>query len=212
MSEKTPSLTNTKSFLKIEGKCKETKELTETKMVKEYNKSLSTTSTSSVESGIYDMNDSYIETSAGEEITIGEAVEEILLNAQKECRLISGLNNASKYLKETENPDHSLFFFIAPSPTKDSLTHMQEVVLQAFCFESDIYIIKLDSAQKLNRILGLQRCESCALVQRSATLNIENIGDDIDFEKFTEMENILIDHCEDFWSEPIQPVIKLPEK
>lgn len=181
-------------------------------MVKEFNKSLSNTSTVSVESGIYDMEEYSIGTPAELDINIGEVVQQILLEAQKESRVISGLNNASKYLKETDNPEHSLFFFIAPSIAGDSLTHMQEVVLQAFCFESDIYIIKVDSAEKLSFILGSKRSDTCALVQRSAVKDLGNNVDELDFGTFTKIENLLIDHCEEFWSEPIQPVIKLPEK
>ena len=80
---------------------------------------------------------------------------------------------------------------------------MQEVVLQAFCFESDIYIIKLDSAEKLTRIVGCEHEVTCALIQK----HFHNQA-----KKFSELESCLIDHCEDFWDEPIQPIIKLPEK
>lgn len=141
-------------------------------------------------------------------MTIGETIKEILLEAQKENRLISGLSNASTYLKESENAEHSLFFFIVQSSTSDSLAHIQEVILQSFCFENDIYIIKLDSVEKLNKILGSeQRCDTCALVQKLS----QNKGQSRK-EKYTERETILIDHCEDFWDELVQPVIKLPEK
>lgn len=181
-------------------------------MVKEFNKSLSNTSTTSVESGVFDLDDSF-ETSTGLKMNIGDAVKHILVEANDENRLICGLNNASKFLRNTENPEHSLFFFIAPSVNGDSVTHMQEVVLQAFCFENDIYIVKLDSGKKLNSILGLKTCDdTCALVQRSAVMDIKNNDVEVDLNKFTELENILIDHCEDFWSEPIQPIIRLPEK
>lgn len=191
--------------LKIDNLCKKVKG-TEDKMVKEFNKS------TSVESGIFDVDDSFIETSDGLEINIGDAAREILAEAQKENRLISGLKETSKFLKETENPEHSLFFFIAPSTTGDSLTHMQEVFLQAFCLESDIYIIKVDSAEKLNKILGTKRADTCALVQRSAVIDMKSQDDEIDFNKFSELEDILIDLCEDYWSEPVQPIIRLPDK
>jgi growth arrest and DNA-damage-inducible protein len=187
--------------------CKESQD----KMVKEFNKSFSNTSTTSVESGVFDLDDSF-ETPSGLKLTIGDAVKEILMEADKENRLICGFNDASKYLKETEYPEHSLFFFIAPS-NGDSVSHMHEVLLQAFCFENDIYIVKLDSADKLNSILDSKdRGVTCALVQRSAVMDMKTEHDEIDLEKFTELENILIDHCEDFWSEPIQPIIRLPDK
>jgi growth arrest and DNA-damage-inducible protein len=166
----------------------------------------------SVDSGVFDLDDSF-ETSKGLKMNIGDAVKEILVEANEEHRLICGLNNVSKFLSDTEHPEHSLFFFIVPAVNGDSVTHMQEVVLQAFCFENDIYIVKLDSAEKLNSILGakLPR-DSCALVQRAAVLDIKSTDDEVDLNKFSELENILIDYCEDFWCEPIQPIVKLPEK
>lgn len=181
-------------------------------MVKEYNKSFSNTSTTSVESGVFDLDDSF-ETPSGLKMNIGDAVKEILLEADEESRLICGLNDASKFLRDTEYPEHSLFFFIAPSKTGDSVSHMQEVMLQAFCFENDIYIVKLDCSEKLSSILGSkQRDTTCALVQRSAVMDLKSTNDEIDLNKFSELENVLIDHCEDFWSEPIQPIIRLPDK
>lgn len=173
------------------------------KMIQDIIKTLEATSTFSVGSRIFDDCDATATT--GVRMNIGQIIEGILLEAQKESRLISGLNNASKYLKETDTPEQSLFFFIAPSLHKDSLTHMQEVVLQSFCFENDIYIIKLDNAAKLTKILGSNGEITCALVQKSSpTLNSTK--------KYSDLESSLIDHCEDFWGEPVQPIHQLPDK
>lgn len=181
------------------------------KMVKEFNKSLSNTSTTSIESGIFDMYDSESGSLTSDQITnVGETIEYMLIEAQKTDRLICGLKEAAKYLTETEIPENSLFFFVAPSKVGDYEAHMSSIFLQAFCFERDIYIIQLDSAQKLSRILGLKECHTCALVQRTIPISEEH--EDIIQEEFTDIENELIDHCESFWSEPIQPIIKLPEK
>lgn len=158
-------------------------------------------SMASIESGIFDMDE--VEGASELKMNIGETIVAILAEAQKENRLICGLNNALQHLKETDCPEHSLFFLVAPSAA-DSLAHMQEVVLQSFCFENDIYIIKLDSAEKLKSILGLDNTVTCALVQR-----LTHHGKK---EKYTKLETNLIDHCEDFWDELIQPIIKLPEK
>lgn len=202
--------------------CEKSKNNQRVKMVKEFNKSLSNVSTTSVESGICDMyssddydceesNATICETEINK-MTLGEAVKRILVESNDSGRLICGLNKVSEYLNSTEFLEHSLFFFIAPSAKSDSLVHMQEVVLQSFCFENDIYIIKVDSAEKLNKIIDSNRCDTCALVQRSAVCDLKSVDDPIDIDKFTELENILIDHCEDFWSEPVQPIVKLPEK
>lgn len=167
-------------------------------MVKEY---ATQTSTISVESGIFDMEMPSLKEEM-QKMSIGEIVEKILIDANKEGRLISGLNNAAKYFNETETPEDSLFFFMAPA--RDSTTHMSTILLKAFCFENDIYCVQLDNADKLSKIIN---CEgvTCALVQRS----IVNKRED---EKCSVTEEILIDTCEDFWDEIVQPVIKLPEK
>lgn len=136
-------------------------------------------------------------------MNIGDTIQALLIEAQKENRLICGLNNASKYLKETENPEHSLFFFVASSSVGDSLAHIQEVVLQSFCFENDIYIIKIDDSEKLTRIVGSEQNVSCALIQKYFQQGRK---------KYSEMETRLIDHCEDFWDELVQPIIKLPDE
>ncbi|CRL03224.1 CLUMA_CG016304, isoform A [Clunio marinus] len=141
-------------------------------------------------------------------MNIGETVEVILKKAQEENRLISGLNNISNFLIEAENSEQSLFFFVVPSTTSDSIAHMQEVVLQSFCFENDIYIIKLDSVEKLNKILGCEKVVSCALVQKMTQAKDSQSRSS----KYTDFEMNIIDHCEEFWDELVQPIIKLPEK
>lgn len=133
---------------------------------------------------------------------ISEAVVKILTEARNENRLVCGLKDTSQYLKETENLQHSLFFFIAPASTGDSLTHIQEIVLQSFCFENDIYIIKLDNAEKLTMITGSEATITCALVQKLHSKHVKS---------YSALETCLIDYCEEFWDQPVQPSIKLPE-
>lgn len=168
----------------------------EENMVKEYSKSLSNTSTTSVESGIFEMEFSQFEEDM-KKMTIGEAVERVLIEANQSGRLISGLKNSITHLNETETPEDSLFFFMAP--TRDHASHMSTILLKAFCFENDIYIVQLDSAEKLSKLINIEGA-TCALVQRSSATN-----------KSSMVEEMLIDHCEDFWDELVQPIIKLPE-
>ena len=188
-------------------------------MVKEFNKSLSNTSTTSIESGIFDIDfipddcDDIDEVSS-EVQSIGETVKKIISDAEKESRVIGGWTETVNYLNETENPEHSLFFFFVPCDEKskcDSISHMREVMMKAFCLDHDIYVIQLDSEQKLSALLGSESYQ-CALIQRSSTLKCENPEDEIDLDEFSDLENLLIDYCEQNWYEPIQPVIRLPEK
>lgn len=130
--------------------------------------------------------------------SIGKSVRSVILRADLESRLVIGLSSAIQQL--TENASDTLFCILVTPKKGDCATHMQEVLLKAFCFENDIYIIQVDSSEKLARQLNVTSCGSCVLVQRSPT-NGENSA----------TEELLIDFCEEFWDAPTQPVVHLPE-
>lgn len=132
---------------------------------------------------------------------VGKTIKQLLLKAQSESRVTVGLSACINILSKT--PEDSLFCLLAEPKKGDSATHMHEVLLEAFCYENDIYVVKVDSADKLSRILGQSDIESCALIQKSWTSNNED-------ESFDSLENALVDHCEAFWDAPQQPIIKLP--
>lgn len=132
-------------------------------------------------------------------VSIGQKIRAALWCAQVERRLIIGLNEAVKILSSTNN--HSLFCVLAPSKVGDtSAAHIQEVLLEAYCYENDIYIIKVDTAEKLTRILGAHQPQSCVLIQKSP----KNAAD------ITAIEGELIDYCEEIWNEPNDEPITLP--
>ncbi|XP_055688101.1 growth arrest and DNA damage-inducible protein GADD45 alpha [Lutzomyia longipalpis] len=143
-----------------------------------------------------------VEQMARKPTNLGRTVRNVLLRAQTDKRTIVGVAAAVKTLSSA--PEDALFCFLAPPSQGDSATHMQEVLLQAFCFENDIYIIKVDSSEKLSRILGAHTLESCALVQKAWTVDQTE-------ELLTAAEEDLVDHCEAFWDAPNQPVVRLPE-
>lgn len=127
---------------------------------------------------------------------ITTCLRSVLLRADLECRLIIGLPAAVKQL--SVDPEDTLFCVVISSQKGDSATHIQEVLLRAFCFENDIYTVQADSAEKLGRMLNVY-CGSCVLVQKSSTGTTSLT------------EEALIDFCEDYWDAPIQPVVPLPE-
>lgn len=137
------------------------------------------------------------------EVEIGLAAKHALLLAKIENRLIMGLSDAISHLAKT--PEEYLFCFMAPPKPGDSATHMHEVLLQAFCFENDIYIIKVDSAEKLSRLLGSSTVQSCALIQKTWSPDHQT-------EVLSKVEDKLVDYCEEHWEAPAKPIIKLPEK
>lgn len=131
-------------------------------------------------------------------VQIGHKICAALWCAQIEDRLIIGLNEAVRMLSQT--PNNSLFCIMTPASAGDTSTHIQEVLLEAYCYENDIYIIKVDTAVKLSRILGTRRQQSCVLIQKSP----KNAAD------ITAIEGELIDYCEEIWNEPNNTLIILP--
>lgn len=132
--------------------------------------------------------------------SIGTTVRCALERAQEESRLVVGLPSVIKTLADPEHD--AVFCILAPPDIGDSATHMHETLLEAYCYENDIYVIKVDSSKKLSRILGSYDLEFCALIQNPsmATKN----------EPLTVAEEALVDHCEEHWDAIKQPIIGLP--
>ncbi|XP_055318007.1 uncharacterized protein LOC129576666 [Sitodiplosis mosellana] len=130
-------------------------------------------------------------------VSVGHKIRAALWCAQVEKRLIIGLNEAVKMLSKA--PDNSLFCILAPAKG-DTSTHIQEVLLEAYCYENDIYMVKVDAAEKLTRILGTRQSQTCCLIQKS-TINAADI---------TAIEGELIDYCEEIWNETNVTPIALP--
>ncbi|RVE45017.1 hypothetical protein evm_010335 [Chilo suppressalis] len=143
---------------------------------------------------------------------IGQCIKTVLLRAFIEKRLTIGLLPAIQYL--SQNSDGALFCLTAEAPPGDSATHMQEVLLQAFCVENGIYVIKVDSDTKLKKLLGCDIPKldfSCVLVHYPYTDPFSD-SQEIDLSILTESERDLVNHCESNWGYSQMPVIKLPEK
>ncbi|XP_050075786.1 uncharacterized protein LOC126563203 [Anopheles maculipalpis] len=136
-------------------------------------------------------------------VGIGASARKALLSALEDKRLVVGLASAIRSL--AANPEQYNFCFLAPS--SESGSHMQEVLMEAFCFEHDIYIIRVDSADKLSRLVQSPVIASCALVRKLPAKMARRMNN-----AFRRSESILIEHCELYWDEPHKPVIKLPEK
>lgn len=126
---------------------------------------------------------------------IGQCIKTVLRRAYVEQRLTIGLLPAIQYL--SKHSDGALFCLTAEAAPGDSATHMQEVLLQAFCTENDIYVIKVDSQEKLKKLLG--RCTSsdysCILVHYPYADPFTD-SQEIDLSILTESERDLVEHCE----------------
>lgn len=137
---------------------------------------------------------------------IGYTVSKALQQAKHDERLVVGLSQAVKTL--SNEPEDTIFCVLAQPKPGDSATHMQVILLEAYCYENGIYTIKVDSLEKMSCIADATKLESCVLIQRHKY-------DDAQPQhklKFLELEERLIDHCEDYWDAQHQPVIRLPDE
>lgn len=159
-----------------------------------------------------------------ESAMVGRVLRNALVKAGSEHRLMAGVQNAIKTLSQI--PEETLFCVMAAcSDETDSATHINQVLLEAFCYENDIYVLKVDSASKLGRLLSNSSSESsdkmgtCCLIQK--TLSVD--GKEFDrkssgkYDSEEEEEDILntheaelVDYCEAFWNVPQLPIIELP--
>lgn len=133
---------------------------------------------------------------------IGDSVRSVLTTAQKHKRIVMGFTEAIKLLSKT--PEDVEFCFLAEPKDGDSATHMNEVLLQAFCYEHGIYIIKIDSSRKLATVLNTNKPdEACVLIRKSSPMDKETtISSD---------EDILTNFCENCWDNTNKCIVNLPE-
>lgn len=145
--------------------------------------------------------------------SIGETVQNVLSLAKQAQRITLGFSDAIKLLSKT--PEEAQFCFLTEPKHGDSATHMNEVLLQAFCYEHGIYIIKVDDGRKLAHILGtLNADETCVLIlKHKMAIDMDDVPlkgamDNIEEAQYTTEENLLINFCE---TSSWQNVVKLPE-
>lgn len=144
--------------------------------------------------------------------TAGETVRLVLLRAIVEKRIIVGLSSAIKQLAAA--PEQTLFCVVAQPLDDDeesAADHMNRTLLEAFCYEHDIYVVKVDSVRRLNCILGArhQQETSCALVQKPLSKTGVQLAVGDDELLLTDTELALVDHCEDYWDHP-NTVLPIP--
>lgn len=138
---------------------------------------------------------------------IGSITTKALRNARQQDRLIVGLSQAIKTL--SHDPEETMFCILAQPKPGDSAAHMQVILLEAFCYENGIYSIKVDDMEKLTNIVGAPKLENCVLVQRFK--HKSNSKQPLKL-KFFDLEEKLIDHCEDYWDTQHKPIIRLPDE
>lgn len=98
---------------------------------------------------------------------LGRTVSGVLEHARLENRLVCGLVSAVATLER--NPEDVLVC-VLPSAPGDAAAHMQQVLLQAYCYENYVPVIQVDSSEKLAEACGMARTRKkslpCAVVTK----------------------------------------------
>lgn len=140
---------------------------------------------------------------------IGEIVQTVLSVAKSAQRITLGFSDAIKLLSNT--PEEAQFCFLAEPKRGDSATHMHEVLLQAFCYEHGIYIIKVDSGRKLAHAVATSNGTlisdvTCVMIRKRSDGTMDDAtpmpGSD---------EDVLVNFCENSWNDNDYHIVKLPE-
>nr|CAD7578710.1 unnamed protein product [Timema californicum] len=134
----------------------------------------------------------------------------VLRRAESEKRLTCGMFPTLKTLEV--DPCSALFCIIPQSLQCDSALHIHTVLLQAFCYENNIHIIKVDSAEKLANIIGGKKKNkrldsSCVLIHQTWSTDQPDMTDQ---PNMTDTEKELVDFCDRIMDDIPVPVIKLP--
>lgn len=142
---------------------------------------------------------------------IGSLVKKAVVQAKIENRIVLGLRQVVRCLA-MDTFNSPLFCLIAPPKSDDYATHMQEILLEAYCIENDIQIIHIDSAAKLSRFMESTVEESCALIYPSASGDSDCEGSFLDEDfHMTKIERKIVNYCEEHWDDS-DSTIRLPEK
>ncbi|XP_022915755.1 growth arrest and DNA damage-inducible protein GADD45 alpha [Onthophagus taurus] len=135
---------------------------------------------------------------------IGQVITGVLAQAKSERRLIHGLYETASYLHQ--NPDDVLVCLLPETRTEDPTIHMQEVLLEAFCYEYEIPVIRVDSSKRLGELCEENSACSCAIVTRDPNIPWDENSDP----PVSPEEKTLQDFYEYTLEQFPRPVIELP--
>lgn len=84
---------------------------------------------------------------------LSEDLKEMLVEAQEQDRLTCGVYESGKLLEM--NPEGIMLCVLPENSASDVTLHIHLTLIEAFCWENDIGIIKVDSVEKLAKLLDV---------------------------------------------------------
>lgn len=87
-----------------------------------------------------------------DQAAVSASLKHLLLKSQKEGRLTCGIYNCGTLL--SKNPDNVMLCILREDSSNDVALNIHFTLIEAFCWENDIPVIKVDSAENLSKLLN----------------------------------------------------------
>ncbi|XP_014673385.1 PREDICTED: growth arrest and DNA damage-inducible protein GADD45 beta-like isoform X2 [Priapulus caudatus] len=148
---------------------------------------------------------------------IGAILEDVLVHAKQQGRVTCGIYPAAKVLELEPN---SVMLVILPrSRFSDVSLHIHYTLIEAFCWESNLRLLMVDSAEKLSKMLedvpevllspvGEVDKHTCATEEQD--YNCVLVQYPCGWNNSSHSEDKLIEYCKNIYDLYHQPIIELP--
>ena len=105
---------------------------------------------------------------------IGMALKTVLQKAKEEDRLVCGVYECAQTLQNIPE-DVALCLLLEVADTEDVAAHIQHKLVEAFCWENDIQVVKVDSFKTVAKVLTNEKTEAkndvgCILIQNAKSV------------------------------------------
>lgn len=86
------------------------------------------------------------------ERTVGETLAKVLVRAKNDDRITSGVFECIGYLEG--DPDHVMLCLLPEATPDDIATSIQHKLIEAYCLENDIQVVKINNCEKFIELLS----------------------------------------------------------
>lgn len=86
-----------------------------------------------------------------ERAVVSSSLQEMLVDAQRQGRLTQGIYHSGTLL--AKSPDSVMLCILPEDASSDVALHIHLTLIEAFCWENDIRVVKVDSVEKIEKLL-----------------------------------------------------------
>lgn len=148
---------------------------------------------------------------------VGTALRDTLICAKKTDRVICGIYESGQKLER--DPDNVMLCILPNNDTNDVTLHIHYTLIEAFCWENEIRLIKVDSAEKLAKLLGEKKPSrplndndiASGRITRNSTADFNCILVEYPSEDLVEAEEDVVEFHKMTCHLNPQPIVKLAE-